>query len=238
MEGKMFDVWLIPEFSGAATDMPIVEWVENVELVCELCAMKNVQRVLPLRLWGGALAIYRQLSVEQKVDAEQIKQALITAYTTDAFNAYDQFVTWQLLPGETVDEFLLNCDDWPSWLEDCCLNISSCAHLFLDYYCNTLNIYYVPHPGWKRFVRNSYWAKRELSWLTTKALQNWPSPLPDELLQNQRCAVKIENLPATGVVVPTTARRTACRIAKRDQTVECARFIVRYIATDAVALDI
>ena len=29
MEGKMFDVQLIPEFSGAATDMPTVEWIEN-----------------------------------------------------------------------------------------------------------------------------------------------------------------------------------------------------------------
>ena len=56
MEGKMFDVRLIPEFSGAATNMLIVEWVENVELVCELCAMKNVKRVLLLRLRGGALA--------------------------------------------------------------------------------------------------------------------------------------------------------------------------------------
>ena len=46
----MFDVRLILEFSGAATDMPIVKWVENVELVCELCALKNVERVLPLRL--------------------------------------------------------------------------------------------------------------------------------------------------------------------------------------------
>ena len=71
MEGKMFYVWLILEFSGAATDMPIVKWVENVELVCELCTMKNVERVLPLRLRGGALAIYRQLS------AEQIKQAKV-----------------------------------------------------------------------------------------------------------------------------------------------------------------
>ena len=43
--------------------------------------------------------------MEQKVDAEQIKQAHITAYATDAFNAYDQFVTQQLRPGETVDEF-------------------------------------------------------------------------------------------------------------------------------------
>ena len=93
MEGKIFDVRLILEFSGAVTDMPIAEWVENVELMCELCAMKNVECVLPLRLRGGALAIYRQLSAEQKVDAEQIKQALITAYAADVFNAYDQFVT-------------------------------------------------------------------------------------------------------------------------------------------------
>ena len=92
----MFDIRLIPEFSGAVTDMPIVEWVENVELVCELCAIKNVECVLPLRSRGGALAIYRQLSAEQKADTEQIKQALITTYATDAFNAYDQFVTRQL----------------------------------------------------------------------------------------------------------------------------------------------
>ena len=101
----MFDIQLIPEFSGTVTDMPVVEWVENVELVCELCTMKNVERVLPLRLRGGALAIYRQLSAEQKADAEHIKQALITAYATDAFNAYDQFITQQLCPDEMVDEF-------------------------------------------------------------------------------------------------------------------------------------
>ena len=73
IEGKIFDVRLIPEFNGAATDMPIVKWIENVELVCELCAMKNVKRVLSLRLRGGALAIYRRLSAEQKAVAEQIK---------------------------------------------------------------------------------------------------------------------------------------------------------------------
>ena len=105
MESKMFDIQLIPEFFDAATDMPIVVWIENVELVCELCTMKNVERVLPLRLQGGVLAIYRQLSAEQKADAELIKQVLITAYATDAFNAYDQFVTRQLCPDKTVDEF-------------------------------------------------------------------------------------------------------------------------------------
>ena len=43
--------------------------------------------------------------MEQKADVEQIKQALITTYATDAFNAYDQFVTRQLCPDETVDKF-------------------------------------------------------------------------------------------------------------------------------------
>ena len=55
---------------------------------------------------GGILAVYRQLSKEQKADTEQIKQALMTAYTTDAFSAYDQFMNQWLCPNETIDEFL------------------------------------------------------------------------------------------------------------------------------------
>ena len=58
-----------------------------------------------IEIAGGALAIYRQLGAEQKADAEQIKQTLITTYASDAFNAYDQFVSWQLCPDETVDKF-------------------------------------------------------------------------------------------------------------------------------------
>ena len=85
---------LILEFSGAANDMSIVKWIENVELVCKLCAMDKLMHVLPLQLQGSALALYRQLSKEQKADAEQIKWALMTAYATDPFNAYDQFVRW------------------------------------------------------------------------------------------------------------------------------------------------
>ena len=153
MEGKMgTDIWRLAEFSGAATDMPSVKWVENMEFVCELCTMKNVERILPLRLRGGAFAIYRQLSVEQKADAEQIKQALITAYVIDTFNAYDQFVTQQLRPDETVDEFFAEL----RWLAQLVGGLlPQHAHSFLDY-CNMLDIYYVPHPGWKRWVWNNY----------------------------------------------------------------------------------
>ena len=39
----------------------------------------------------------------------------------------------------------------------------------------------------------------------------------------------VENLPVTGVVIPTTWRRTAYRIAKRGRIVGCARFVVRYV---------
>ena len=47
MADREFDIQLILEFSGAATDLPIVEWIENVKLVCELC---EVKRLLLLQL--------------------------------------------------------------------------------------------------------------------------------------------------------------------------------------------
>ena len=100
-----FDILLIPKFSGAMTDLPIVEWIENVELVCELCEIKRVERVLSLQLIAGALTVYGQLMKEQRSDAEQIKEALMTAYTMDPFNAFEQFTLQQLHPGETSDEF-------------------------------------------------------------------------------------------------------------------------------------
>ena len=91
MTGKSFDIWLIPEFSGAPTDMPIVEWIENVELVCERCVMDREEHVLSLRLRSGALATYRQVIKEKRADPAEIKRALMTAYATDAFNVFDQF---------------------------------------------------------------------------------------------------------------------------------------------------
>lgn len=50
MADRDFDIQLMPEFSGAATDLPIVECVENVELPCELCEMKKIEQILPLHL--------------------------------------------------------------------------------------------------------------------------------------------------------------------------------------------
>ena len=86
MTGKTFDIQQIPEFSSTTTDMPIVEWIENVELVCKLFAMDRVEHVLPLRLQGVAFTVYRQLSKEKRADPEEIKRALMTTYMMDTFD--------------------------------------------------------------------------------------------------------------------------------------------------------
>ena len=53
------DVQLIPKFRGAMTDMPMVEWIKNIKLVCGPCAMDKVVYILSLWLWGSALAVYQ-----------------------------------------------------------------------------------------------------------------------------------------------------------------------------------
>ena len=106
MAYKQFDVRLIPEFCGAATDTPILEWLEDLELTCELCEISKIERVLLLRVKGAARETYRQLSKEQRDDVEEIKRALIKAYGTDSFVAFEQFTTRRLCPEETADEFL------------------------------------------------------------------------------------------------------------------------------------
>ena len=55
MASRQFDVRLIPEFSGAAADTPILEWLEDLELTCEFC---EIERVLPVRLKGAARETY------------------------------------------------------------------------------------------------------------------------------------------------------------------------------------
>lgn len=96
---------LIPEFSGDATQN-VVEWLEKAELVCNLRGIVHLESVIPLRLTGGAFAVYQQLPDADKKDSEKIKKALRTAFAVDSFIAYEQFVARRLQPGETVDVFL------------------------------------------------------------------------------------------------------------------------------------
>ena len=99
------DVRLIPEYDGASTTS-VVEWLDKVELICKLRGIESLEEVIPLRLTGGAFAVYQQLDEEKKEDAACIKQALIAAFERDSFVAYDTFIARRLGPSETVDVYL------------------------------------------------------------------------------------------------------------------------------------
>lgn len=42
---------------------------KHTQVVCDLCRVKQVERVFPLQLTGGAFAMYLQPSQEGKTDA-------------------------------------------------------------------------------------------------------------------------------------------------------------------------
>ena len=96
---------LIPEFSGDATQN-VVEWLEKAELVCNLRGIAHLESAIPLRLTGGAFAVYQQLPDADKRDSGKITKALRTAFAVYSFTAYEQFVGRRLQLGETVDVFL------------------------------------------------------------------------------------------------------------------------------------
>jgi len=96
---------LIPEFNGSPTQ-DVLEWLQKAELVCGLRGITRPESVIPLRLTAGAFAVYQQLSDADKNNFQRIKEALCTAFGTDSFLAYEQFVGRKLQSGESVDVFL------------------------------------------------------------------------------------------------------------------------------------
>lgn len=102
---ESFDIRLIPEFDGTGTQT-ITEWLEKLEIVCQLRGVEAVENVIPLRLSGGAFAVYQQIGLEDRKHVGKVKEALLTAFAVDAFAAYEQFTARRLKPGESVDVFL------------------------------------------------------------------------------------------------------------------------------------
>ena len=50
------DLRLISEFDGESQS--VVEWIDKLELVCRLRGIKDLHTIAPLRLVGGAFAVY------------------------------------------------------------------------------------------------------------------------------------------------------------------------------------
>ena len=107
MVDSAMELRLIPEFSGDSTQN-VVEWLEKAELVCKLRSVAHLESVIPLRLTGGAFAVYQQLPDADKQDIGKITKALRIAFAVDSFTAYEPFVGRRLQHEETVDVF------WPS----------------------------------------------------------------------------------------------------------------------------
>ena len=83
-----------------------------------MCGVDNVERVLPLRLRGGALSVYRRLTRDQREDSQQVKQALLVAFAPNSFVAFDTFVSCHLRSGETMDEYLGDLQDLARLIEE------------------------------------------------------------------------------------------------------------------------
>ena len=127
MAGKVFDIQLIPKFHGVSSDHTVSEWLEQVELVCEMCGVDNVEHVLPLRLRGRVLSVYQRLTCDQRKDLQKVKQALLMAFAPDPFVAFDTFVSRHLQPEETVDEYLGDLQDLARLIENTSDQWLSCA---------------------------------------------------------------------------------------------------------------
>ena len=99
-----FDIRLVPEFDGSGD---VVDWIQKVEMVCQLSTPPTDQKVvIPLRLKGGASSVYRQLSEEDRKSPDKVKTALKRAFAADKFMAFEQFTTRHLQTGESVDVYL------------------------------------------------------------------------------------------------------------------------------------
>ena len=100
--GNGFDFRLIDSYDGS-TD--VVEWYTQASLLCEYRGL-SLGQVLPMRLKGGAFAVWSQLPAEDRRSVEAVRDALFTAFAMDDCAAYAAFTARTLQPGESVDVYL------------------------------------------------------------------------------------------------------------------------------------
>ncbi|KAF0291481.1 uncharacterized protein FJT64_010401 [Amphibalanus amphitrite] len=100
--GAGLDPRLIDEYDGSGD---VVEWHTQASLLCEYRGVSAAE-VLPMRLKGGAFAVWSQLSAVDRRSATATRDALFKAFAMDDFAAHTAFVARRLEPGESADVFL------------------------------------------------------------------------------------------------------------------------------------
>ena len=92
---------LVRPFNGQGD---IMEWLSKLELIADLRDVDRLEKVIPLFLEGSAHCLYVELSDSEKKSAQAIKSALIKAFGTNRFKAYEQFVR-RFWHDESVDVY-------------------------------------------------------------------------------------------------------------------------------------
>ena len=102
LSSQPFDTRLVPEYDGTKD---VVEWWERARLLCELRGVP-LMTVVPLRLSGGAFAVWSQMPAAARGSLAEVEKTLYAAFAMDGFAAYDAFCCRRLRDGESPDVFL------------------------------------------------------------------------------------------------------------------------------------
>lgn len=93
---------IIKPFNGEG-DVGI--WFKKVKLVAQLRKIKDLAAVIPLFLEGQAFMVYDHMDAQDQEDSTKIELALLSAFSIDAFQAYEQFRS-RIWENEPVDVFV------------------------------------------------------------------------------------------------------------------------------------
>jgi len=81
------------------------EWIRKLERVARLQKITELADLLPLFLTGGAFAVYEGISEADKEDYTKVKSALLSAFSPNRFDAYNQAIARRLADDESVDVY-------------------------------------------------------------------------------------------------------------------------------------
>ena len=104
MAGKIEASKSLKHFDGEGD---VSAWLAKIELVASLTDVKDVAKLVPLYLEGGALSLYLELEESKKKDYSQLAAELLRAYSDSQFVSFSKLkaVKWT---GETVEVYANN----------------------------------------------------------------------------------------------------------------------------------
>lgn len=92
----------IKTFNGSGD---VSAWITRVELVSKMTQNTNLATLIPLHLDGGALAVYMEMTEEEKADGDKLKDKLLEVFGDGAFKSYGKLVTHRY-DGSSVDVYM------------------------------------------------------------------------------------------------------------------------------------